>query len=203
MATEAPRDPIKNAVHLCVDMQRIFACGGMWETPWMERVLPGIVATAEMNPSRNVFTRFITPRSADERPGRWRQYFKRWERATRDHLAPEQLDLIEPFARMVPPGHVLDKPGYSAFAGTDLAARLREKAVDTVIVTGAETDVCVLSTVLSAVELGFRTVVVEDALCSSSDQGHDALMTIYRSRFTEQIDLVQLSRLPDLWQDPR
>jgi len=203
MAAEVPRDPIRNAVHLCVDMQRIFARGGMWETPWMERVLPGIVATAELNPSRNVFTRFITPRSADERPGRWRQYFRRWERATRDRLAPEQLDLVEPLARLVPPGHVVDKPGYSAFAGTDLAARFHEKAVDTVIVTGAETDVCVLSTVLSAVELGFRTVVVEDALCSSSDQGHDALMTIYRTRFTEQIDLVQLSKLPDLWRDPR
>lgn len=203
MDAEVPRDLIRNAVHLCVDMQRIFARGGMWETPWMERVMPGIVATAELNPSRNVFTRFITPRSADERPGRWQQYFKRWERATRDRLAPEQLDLVEPLARLVPPGHVVDKPGYSAFAGTDLAARLHEKAVDTVIVTGAETDVCVLSTVLSAVELGFRTVVVEDALCSSSDQGHDALMTIYRTRFTEQIDLVQLSKLPDLWRDPR
>ncbi|MHC2279292.1 hypothetical protein ACVME8_005935 [Bradyrhizobium diazoefficiens] len=38
----------------------------------------------------------------------------------------------------------------------------------------AETDVCVLSTVLSAVDLGFRVVIVEDALCSSSDVGHDA-----------------------------
>ena len=54
----------------------------------MERVLPGIVANAELNPSRNVFTRFITPRSADERAGRWRQYFKRWERVARDRLAP-------------------------------------------------------------------------------------------------------------------
>ena len=35
--------PIENAVHLCVDMQRIFAKGGIWETPWMERVLPTIV----------------------------------------------------------------------------------------------------------------------------------------------------------------
>lgn len=197
-----PSLPLLQQMRLCVDMQRIFAHCGIWETPWMERVLPAIVATAELNPSRNVFTRFITPRSADERPGRWRQYFKRWERATRDRLAPEQLDLIEPFARMVPPGNVLDKPGHSAFAGTDLAARLQKKAVDTVIVTGAETDVCVLSTVLSAVELGFRTVVVEDALCTTSDEGHDALMTIYRTRYSEQIDLVPLSGLPDLWRDP-
>jgi hypothetical protein len=33
-------NPIENAVHLCVDMQLIFANGAIWETPWMERVLP-------------------------------------------------------------------------------------------------------------------------------------------------------------------
>lgn len=103
---------------------------------------------------------------------------------------------------MVPPGQVVDKPGYSAFAGTDLAALLHERAVDTVIMTGAETDVCVLSTVLSAVELGFQTVVVEDTLCSSLEEGHDAFLTIYRTRFTEQIDLVRLADLSDLWRDP-
>jgi nicotinamidase-related amidase len=40
-------EPITDAVHLCVDMQNIFARGGVWETPWMERVLPAIVAVTE------------------------------------------------------------------------------------------------------------------------------------------------------------
>lgn len=31
---------ISDAAHLCIDMQNIFAKGGVWETPWMERVLP-------------------------------------------------------------------------------------------------------------------------------------------------------------------
>src|SRR5215211_7062932 len=74
-----------------------------------------------------------------------------------------------------------------------------EKQVRTVIVSGAETDVCVLSTVLDAVNFGFRVVLVEDALCSSSDVGHDALMTMYRTRFNEQIDLVEARRLRDIW----
>jgi nicotinamidase-related amidase len=33
--------------------------------------------------------------------------------------------------------------------------------------TGAETDVCVLSTILAAVNLGCRIIVVKDGLCSS------------------------------------
>ena len=68
-----------------------------------------------------------------------------------------------------------------------------------VAVTGAETDVCVLSTVLDAVDRGFRVVIVQDALCSSSDAGHEALMTIYRTRMQEQIDLISSSELPFVW----
>ena len=56
-----------------------------------------------------------------------------------------------------------------------------------------------LSTVLDAVNIGFRAVLVEDALCSSSDAGHEALMTMYRLRFNEQIDLVTADALMEVW----
>jgi len=66
-------------------------------------------------------------------------------------------------------------------------------------VSGAETDVCVLATVLGAVDLGLRVIIVQDALCSSSDAGHDALMTMYRTRFNAQIDLVSAGELFEMW----
>jgi len=191
--------PIGNAVHLCVDMQRIFARGGLWETPWMERVLPTIAGVVAHWPERTVFTRFVTPRSPQDPPGQWQAYFRRWERATRSVLAPEQLDLVPELARYVPPAAVVDKPAYSAFFGSPLAGFLLERNVGTIVVSGAETDVCVLSTVLDAVNIGFRVVIIEDALCSSSDAGHDALMTMYRLRFTEQIDLVTAEELTEVW----
>jgi nicotinamidase-related amidase len=97
------------------------------------------------------------------------------------------------------PATVVDKPAYSAFFRSSLTDFLVEKHVRTVIVSGAETDVCVLSTVPDAVNIGFRVVIVEDALCSSSDVGHDALMTMYRMRFNEQIDLVKAECLRDIW----
>jgi nicotinamidase-related amidase len=59
----------------------------------------------------------------------------------------------------------------------------------------------VLASVLGAVDPGFRVVIVEDALCSSLDAGHDALMTLYRNRFTEQIDLVKVDDLKSLWRE--
>jgi len=96
---------------------------------------------------------------------------------------------------------VIDKPAYSAFTGSALASFLSEKGINTLVITGSETDVCVLATVLNAVDLGFRVVIVEDALCSSFDAGHDALMTLYRNRFAEQVELIKAEELTSLWRE--
>ena len=193
--------PLKDAVHLCIDMQRIFRKGGIWETPWMERVLPVVAEIAARYQERTIFTRFITPQTPDQRPGQWQRYYQRWKAATREHLQPGQLELVPELARFVPPAHVVDKPAYSAFYLSGLGAFLQDKGVRCLVVTGAETDVCVLSTVLDAVDRGFRVVIVEDALCSSSDTGHEALMTMYRTRMQEQIELISSSELSAVWAD--
>lgn len=199
MTKPIPLEPIAQAVHLCIDMQNIFASGGVWPTPWMEHVLPGIVRLVEHNPVRTVFTRFITPASAEDRPGRWRKYFNRWDRATRSRLPADALDLVGPLLRFAPPAVVIDKPGYCAFLESHLASFLAEKQIGTLVFTGSETDVCVLASVLHAVDRGFRVIVVEDGLCSSSDEGHDALMTLYRTRFAEQIELATVEAVCALW----
>lgn len=192
---------IREAVHLCIDMQNIFAPSGLWATPWMERVLPRIASIVSRHPARTIFTRFITPQDPEDRPGQWQSYFHRWRQATRRYLPPSGLELVPALSEFVPPAVVIDKPAYSAFSNPGLAKLLIEKNVGAVVVTGAETDVCVLSTVLSAVDLGFRVVIVEDALCSSSDVGHDALMTMYRTRFHGQVDLVTAEELEEFWRE--
>jgi nicotinamidase-related amidase len=78
--------------------------------------------------------------------------------------------------------------------------RLRRRAADGLIVSGSETDVCVLATVFDAVDLGFRVVIVRDAVCSSSDEGHDALMRLYHDRFTEQIETADAATILSKWE---
>jgi nicotinamidase-related amidase len=182
-------DPVpKNAVHLCVDMQRIFSPDGPWPTPWMERVLPTVTRIAERFAERTVFTRFITPERPEEAIGRWRPYYEKWRDTTRDRVDPRLLELMAPLAALVPPARVFDKPVYSAFAGYKLHQHLQERGVDTLIVTGSETDVCVLATVIGAVDHGYRVILVRDAVCSSSDEGHDALLKLYSDRYSLQIE---------------
>ena len=194
----APLSP--TAVHLCVDMQNIVAPGGPWATPWMERVAPVVIALAEQFAARTIFTRFVTPERPEDMPGTWQRYYCKWRETTRQHIDPALLELLPGLKRLVPPAAIVNKTRYSAFAGSGLTDVLARMQADTVIVTGAETDVCVLATVLSAVDRGLRVVVVTDAVCSSSDQGHDAVLTVYRGRFSEQIETASAEIILSQWQ---
>jgi nicotinamidase-related amidase len=90
-------------------------------------------------------------------------------------------------------------PRTRAGPSSDLDQHLAEGKADTLVFTGAETDVCVLATVLGAVDRGYRVILVTDALCSSSDVGHDALLTLYRTRFSEQIETACVDEVLEGW----
>jgi nicotinamidase-related amidase len=181
-------------------MQNIFAPGAPWATPWMERVTPVVAALAERFAPQTVFTRFMTPQRPDDMPGSWRRYYEKWRETTRDRIDPELLELVPPLRRLIPPASLIDKTRYSAFAGSGLMEHLLQRRADSVIVTGSETDVCVLATVLGAVDRGLRVIVVTDAVCSSSDEGHDALLRLYRDRYSEQIETVTAETVLAQWQ---
>ncbi|MDB5621156.1 cysteine hydrolase [Tardiphaga sp.] len=187
------------AVHLCLDMQRLFGPEGPWPTPWLERVMPAVISVVEHDPARTVFTRFIPPASPEEANGMWRSYFRKWRLVTRETLDTRILDLMPPLQRYVPPAVVFDKAVYSAFSNFRLHNFLQNSGVDTLIVTGAETDVCVLSTILRAVDLGYRIIVAQDGLCSSADQSHDALLGLYARRFDLQIELANCAEILEKW----
>jgi hypothetical protein len=50
------------AIHICVDMQRMFADSTEWKMPWLPRVLPKIETIVSAHPEKTVFTRFIPAR---------------------------------------------------------------------------------------------------------------------------------------------
>lgn len=180
-------------------MQNLFAPGAPWGAAWMPRALPQVEALVAAQPAATVFTRFITAQRADSAPGTWAEVYRRSPEVTRDRLDPRMLDLLPSLARFAPPAVVLDKQRYSAFHGTGLAALLQERRTTTLIVSGTETDVCVLSTVLDAVDLGYRIIVARDALCSTDDAAHDAAMRLYDQRFHAQVELANVGDILLRW----
>jgi nicotinamidase-related amidase len=186
-------------VHLCVDMQNLFALETPWHTPWMVRVLPVVTRIAQEHPRKTVFTRFIPPGRPGGMPGTWQRYYEHWRDLTLERIDPHWLDLVAPLTALTPPAEIVDKRFYSPFSEPRLPDLLRRRRTDALVITGAETDICVLAAVLDAVDLGYRVVLVTDAICSSSDATHDALLTLYRNRFGQQIETITSEALLASW----
>ncbi len=71
------------------------------------------------------------------------------------------------------PGEVvLDKPGKGAFHATDLEQVLKNNGVDTLIVCGVTTEVCVHTTIREGNDRGYRCVALSDACASYFPEFH-------------------------------
>ena len=68
---------------------------------------------------------------------------------------------------------IMDKTRYSAFAGTDLDMRLRERRIEEIHLVGVCTDICVLHTAIDAYNKGFRVVVHQKGVASFDPVGHE------------------------------
>ncbi|OXM16212.1 cysteine hydrolase family protein [Paenibacillus herberti] len=66
-----------------------------------------------------------------------------------------------------------DKTRYSAFAGTDLDLRLRERGVRELHLVGDCTDICILHTAVDGYNLGYKLVIYENAVASFNQAGHE------------------------------
>ncbi|MBB6454087.1 nicotinamidase-related amidase [Salirhabdus euzebyi] len=69
--------------------------------------------------------------------------------------------------------YYMDKTRYSAFAGTDLEMKLRERNIKEIHLVGVCTDICVLHTAVDAYNKGFDIVVYKNAVASFNQQGHE------------------------------
>ncbi len=69
---------------------------------------------------------------------------------------------------------VLNKLSAGTFATTDLERRLRDRGIESVVVTGVATDVCVSTTAREAADRNFKVVIVSDACTTFSEQLHQA-----------------------------
>jgi len=70
---------------------------------------------------------------------------------------------------------VLMKPTFNAFTDTSLEEELRMRGIETVVVTGVATSICVESTVRSAMFEGFHTVVVREGVGDLPHRNKDSL----------------------------
>lgn len=124
-------------------------------------------------------------------PGMWKSYYEKWEEMTRGVLETQLLDVVPDLAHLVPPARIFDKMTYSPWTSGELHSALAKDGVDTVVITGGETDVCVLAAVIGGVELGYKVILLKDAVCSGADNTHDAALELLGGRFSAQVEIVK------------
>ncbi|WGD31934.1 cysteine hydrolase [Ancylobacter sp. WKF20] len=67
---------------------------------------------------------------------------------------------------------VLDKPGKGAFYQTDLELMLKNRGIDTLLVAGVTTEVCVHTTIREGNDRGYRCVALSDCCASYFPEFH-------------------------------
>jgi nicotinamidase-related amidase len=148
------------AVLLVVDMQKAF-----YDPSWGPRNNPAL--------ERNV----RRLQDAWRRTGRPIVHVRHMSTSPTSTLRPGQpgnaiMDEVAPLAGEP----VVEKTVNSAFIGTTLEADLRRRGVDTIVVTGIQTNHCVSTTARMAGNLGFDTYVVADGTATFDRAGHDGVV---------------------------
>ena len=161
---------------LVVDMQRGFVDPGeAMEVPPARESVPRIRALVDLFRAKGrpvVFTEFVYsdaaplligalhPEHRRAGPGAPRGFGHPSSSCHEDDPSVATVHALAPR----PDELVVRKRWYDAFAGTPLDGALRARGVDTLVVTGTMTDICVLATVVGAFNREYRITVVEDAV---------------------------------------
>mgnify|MGYP001627423027 CR=1 FL=1 len=139
------------------------------------------------------------PPSAKDRELFGDEIAERYARSGGDGPPRERLD---PSLAVAPDDLVVEKTARSAWSpgSSDLPALLAAREVDTLLVTGTVTNVCVEHTVRDASAAGLRVILVADACAAMRDQDHNATLHVVHRSYgdvrptAEVLDLVASGR---------
>jgi ureidoacrylate peracid hydrolase len=174
-------EPRRTAL-LVVDMQNAWlAPGAPFETPPARRLIPRINRIADAlrrKQGRVIWIQHTAGKVGEE--GYWPLYFENFiaqsqRAAVIDALTPgSPLHDLHPDLLVDEADLVLPKYRFSAFLRTShsLEAMLTARGIDTLIVTGTATNVCVESTVRDAMMLDFRVFMPHDATAALDQDAH-------------------------------
>jgi maleamate amidohydrolase len=101
---------------------------------------------------------------------------------------------IVPELAPAPQDYIVRKTQPSAFFGTNLAAWLIGRRVDTVIVTGCTTSGCVRASVVDAMSYNFRTVVATDGVGDRALGPHEANLFDMGQKYADLMSTAEIAR---------
>lgn len=173
---------------VAVDVQRLYRDFAPWALPEVGAVGSTIARLVDAVGCPLVCTRSVMPSARGVSGGPWAAYERRWRDLARQQDAePALLDpLPELQERCLA---VFDKHSYSAFEAPDFARHIARSAPAPLLVTGIETDICVLATVFGAVDRNIPVWLVTDALAGPDPVAGRGVLAML-ARMPEQVRLI-------------
>ena len=193
-------DPRKTAL-LVVDMQNAFLLPGVAHSfcPMAQEIVPNINRLAQAMRDSGGTVVWIKTTFTAETLKSWSTYYdlskpeqnvKRAEALAAGSKGHELWAALD-----VRPGDVtVEKKRFSAFiqGSSNLAELLRERGIDTVVVTGTVTGVCCESTARDAMMCNFKTIMVSDGNAAMTDEDHNASLANFYLTFGDVMSTGQV-----------
>lgn len=184
-------DPKKTAL-VVVDMQNAFMLPGVAHAlcPMAEKIVPNINRLAQAVRMTGGTVIWIKTTFKDDALKNWSTYF--------EMVKPEQGARRVAALTAGSKGHelwaaldvraddlIVEKNRFSAFiqGSSNLAEVLRERGLDTLLITGTVTNVCCESTARDAMMLNFKTIMVTDGNAAVTDEDHNASLCAFYLTF--------------------
>ena len=174
---------LSSAAVLIVDMLNDFCCaGGKMPLKGGSDIVPSIVALSNAARKKGLQVIYVNDNHRSDRYDR--EFEKRephcidgtWGAEVLDELNPQEGDLS------------IKKRRFSGFFQTDLELILRELDVNTVIVTGVVTNICVRSTCHDAFFLGYNVIVPRDCVCATAPREQESSLWDIETHFGSVTD---------------
>jgi ureidoacrylate peracid hydrolase len=184
-------DPRKTAL-VVVDMQNAFMLPGVAHTlcPMAQEIVPNVNRLAQAVRETGGTVVFIKTTYTEETMASWSVFYE----ISRPEQNRKRAEALAAGSK----GHdlwagldvrsddlIVEKKRFSAFiqGSSNLAQVLRERGVDTILVTGTVTGVCCESTARDAMMLNFKTIMVSDGNAAMTDQDHTASLAAFYLTF--------------------
>jgi ureidoacrylate peracid hydrolase len=184
-------DPARTAL-VVVDMQNAFMLPGVAHAlcPMAEKIVPNINRLAQAVRMTGGTVIWIKTTFKDDALKNWSTYFemvkpeqgaRRVAALTAGNKGHELWDALDVRADDL----IVEKNRFSAFiqGSSNLTEVLRERGLDTVLITGTVTNVCCESTARDAMMLNFKTIMVTDGNAAVTDEDHNASLCAFYLTF--------------------
>jgi nicotinamidase-related amidase len=183
-------DPQRTAL-VVIDMQNYFVKPGhQGEVPLAREIVPNINRLAAELRSRGGHVAWVRNSTTGTRES-WSNYHGYLQKPERAERRLQAMDIgADGYAYwegndIRPEDAQITKHRYSAFihGSSDVERHLRERNIDTLLITGTATNVCCESSARDAMMLNFKVVLVADGLATHTDDEHNATLSAFYGQF--------------------